>query len=147
MAIKTLKMVRPSLGASMRNQGTDITTTNVKGMSRQSGMSIDQSDHILQSVHDILTTPIGSRVMRRDYGSLIPFLIDSPLNGYFMMQLRASVIHALMRWEKRVTPVRIELMINSQSQAMQGVATLMIEYRYAVSKKIARTYLSLGNAL
>lgn len=131
----------------MFNQTAGVTITNVKGMSRQDGVSVDQSEHILQSVRDILTTPIGSRVMRRDYGSLIPFLIDSPLNGYFMMQLRASVIHALMRWEKRVTPVRIELMIDSQSQAMQGVATLMIEYKYAVSKKIARTYLSLGGAL
>lgn len=131
----------------MFNQTAGVTITNVKGMSRQNGLNIDQSEHILQSVRDILTTPIGSRVMRRDYGSLIPFLIDSPLNGYFMMQLRASVIHALMRWEKRVTPVRIELMIDSQSQAMQGVATLMIEYKYAVSKKIARTYLSLGGAL
>ena len=100
------------------------TISNVKGMSRQNGLSIEQSDHILQSVRDILTTPIGSRVMRRDYGSLLPFLIDSPLNAYFIMQLRASVIHALMRWEKRVTPVRIELLINSET--MQGIATLMI---------------------
>ena len=121
------------------------TISNVKGMSRQNGLSIEQSDHILQSVRDILTTPIGSRVMRRDYGSLLPFLIDSPLNAYFIMQLRASVIHALMRWEKRVTPVRIELLINSET--MQGIATLMIEYRYVVSKKIERTYLSLGRAL
>lgn len=121
------------------------TISNVKGMSRQSGLSIDQSNHILQSVRDILTTPIGSRVMRRDYGSLIPFLIDSPLNAYFIMQLRASVIHALMRWEKRVTPVHIELLTNSET--IQGIATLMIEYRYVVSKKIERTYLSLGGAL
>ena len=121
------------------------TISNVKGMSRQNGLSIEQSDHILQSVRDILTTPIGSRVMRRDYGSLLPFLIDSPLNAYFIMQLRASVIHALMRWEKRVTPVRIELLINSET--MQGIATLMIECRYVASKKIERTYLSLGGAL
>uniref|UniRef100_UPI0026076D20 ATPase domain-containing protein n=1 Tax=uncultured Sphingobium sp. TaxID=316087 RepID=UPI0026076D20 len=31
-------------------------------------------------VRDILTTPIGSRLMRRDYGSLIPELIDQPAN-------------------------------------------------------------------
>ena len=121
------------------------TITNIKGMSRQTGLHIDQSSHILQSVRDILTTPIGSRVMRRDYGSLLPFLIDSPINSYFIMQLRASVIHALMRWEKRVTPVRIELI--TDNQATQGIASLMIEYRYVISKKVERTYLSLGGAL
>lgn len=121
------------------------TITNIKGMSRQTGLHIDQSSHILQSVRDILTTPIGSRVMRRDYGSLLPFLIDSPINSFFIMQLRASVIHALMRWEKRVTPVRIELI--TDNQATQGIASLMIEYRYVISKKVERTYLSLGGAL
>lgn len=129
----------------MLNQDNGVTITNIKGMSRQTGLHIDQTNHILQSVRDILTTPIGSRVMRRDYGSLLPFLIDSPLNSYFMMQLRASVIHALMRWEKRVTPVRIELI--TDNQAAQGIASLMIEYRYVISKKVERTYLSLGGAL
>lgn len=129
----------------MLNQDTGVTITNIKGMSRQTGLHIDQTNHILQSVRDILTTPIGSRVMRRDYGSLLPFLIDSPMNAYFVMQLRASVIHALMRWEKRVTPVRIELI--TDIQAAQGIASLMIEYRYTVSKKVVRTYLSLGGAL
>lgn len=129
----------------MLNQSNDLATVNVKGMSRQSGQKIDQVSHILQSVRDILTTPIGSRVMRRDYGSLIPFLIDSPLNSYFAMQLRASIIHALMRWETRVTPIRIELV--TDDNASQGIASLMIEYRYVISKKVERTYLSLGGAL
>lgn len=129
----------------MLNQDNGITPINVKGMSRQSGLKIDQANHILQSVRDILTTPIGSRVMRRDYGSLLPFLIDSPMNAYFIMQLRASVIHALMRWETRVTPTRIELV--TDDSASQGIASLMIEYRYVISKKIERTYLSLGGAL
>lgn len=129
----------------MLNQDNGVTITNIKGMSRQTGLHIDQTNHILQSVRDILTTPIGSRVMRRDYGSLLPFLIDSPMNTYFVMQLRASVIHALMRWEKRVTPVRIELI--TDNQAAQGIASLMIEYRYVISKKVERTYLSLGGAL
>lgn len=129
----------------MLNQDNNVTVINVKGMSRSTGQRIDQTNHILQSVRDILMTPIGSRVMRRDYGSLLPFLIDSPINAYFIMQLRASVIHALMRWETRVTPTRIELM--TDDSASKGVASLMIEYRYVISKKIERTYLSLGGAL
>ena len=129
----------------MLNQDNSVTVINVKGMSRSTGQHIDQTNHILQSVRDILMTPIGSRVMRRDYGSLLPFLIDSPINAYFIMQLRASVIHALMRWETRVTPTRIELV--TDANAAQGIASLMIEYRYVISKKIERTYLSLGGAL
>ena len=140
-----LSLAQTLLGALMLNQDNNVTVINVKGMSRSTGQRIDQTNHILQSVRDILMTPIGSRVMRRDYGSLLPFLIDSPINAYFIMQLRASVIHALMRWETRVTPTRIELL--TDDSASQGVARLMIEYRYVISKKIERTYLSLGGAL
>lgn len=61
------------------------------------------------------------------------------------MQLRASVIHALLRWETRVTPTRIELVTDDSTS--QGLASLMIEYRYVISKKVERTYLSLGGAL
>ncbi len=140
-----LSLAQTLLGALMLNQDNNVTVINVKGMSRSTGQRIDQTNHILQSVRDILMTPIGSRVMRRDYGSLLPYLIDSPINAYFIMQLRASVIHALMRWETRVTPTRIELMTDDNTS--QGVASLMIEYRYVISKKIERTYLSLGGAL
>ena len=53
------------------------------GMSRIKGTSLSEKEHLQQSVADILTTPIGSRVMRRDYGSNIPFLIDHPISPAF----------------------------------------------------------------
>ena len=40
----------------------------------------NESDHIKQSIADILLTPVGSRIQRREYGSLIPMLIDRPIN-------------------------------------------------------------------
>ena len=49
-------------------------------MNRATGRRITAADHLRQSVADIITTPIGSRVMRRDYGSLVPALIDQPHN-------------------------------------------------------------------
>ncbi|MGL4827152.1 MAG: GPW/gp25 family protein, partial [Vibrionaceae bacterium] len=47
-------------------------------MNRFTGYSISELQHIKQSIQDILTTPLGSRVMRRDYGSAIFELIDQP---------------------------------------------------------------------
>lgn len=40
------------------------------GMSRETGKALDEAAHISQSIRDILTTPVGSRLMRRTYGSL-----------------------------------------------------------------------------
>ena len=51
------------------------------GMNAATGRALSGLDHIRQSIAEILTTPIGSRLMRRRYGSEVPELIDQPLNS------------------------------------------------------------------
>lgn len=77
-------------------------------MNRTTGQSITGLDHLRQSLGDILTTPIGSRVMRREYGSLVPELIDHPDNLPTQVRVFGAVASALMRWEPRFRLSRIE---------------------------------------
>lgn len=72
------------------------------GMNATTGHAIDGVEHIRQSVRDILTTLIGSRVMRREYGSLLPELIDQPLNGATALRAYSATVVALMKWEPRI---------------------------------------------
>src|SRR2546430_13494571 len=51
---------------------------------------------LFRSVADILSTPIGSRGMRRDYGSLVPALLDQPDNNATQARLRAAGANALV---------------------------------------------------
>lgn len=74
----------------------------MNGMNRTTGRALDSIDHLRQSIADILTTPIGSRVMRRDYGSRLPELIDQPDNGATRVRVISAVVDALMRWEPRL---------------------------------------------
>ena len=83
------------------------------GMSRVTGSSLEERAHISQSIADILTTPLGSRVMRREYGSLLPDLIDQPTNSGLVVRLYAAVIAALMRWEPRINITRMQLTLGS----------------------------------
>lgn len=78
-------------------------------MHRGTGRAIGLLDHIAQSVADIVTTPVGSRVMRRDYGSLLPYLIDQPDNAATQIRVISAVAGALMRWEPRLSLARIGL--------------------------------------
>lgn len=71
-------------------------------MSATTGRAMDEAAHIRQSIRDILTTRVGSRVMRRDYGSLVPELIDQPANPITQMRLRAATVMAVLRWEPRI---------------------------------------------
>lgn len=79
------------------------------GMSADTGKRLTTRDHIRQSVRDILTTPIGSRVMRRDYGSYLFELIDQPLHGATLLRAYAASADALIRWERRITMQNIVL--------------------------------------
>jgi phage baseplate assembly protein W len=81
----------------------------MRGMSATTGAPIDGLAHLQQSIADILTTPVGSRVMRRDYGSQLPLLIDQPYNGSTRIRLYAAIATALMRWEPRVRLTRVAI--------------------------------------
>lgn len=79
------------------------------GMDGRTGMFTDDLAHLRQSIVDVLTTPIGSRLQRRDYGSLLPELIDQPFNDETRLRLFGATATALMRWEPRIRLTRIEL--------------------------------------
>lgn len=73
-------------------------------MSRATGRPVaDKLAAIRQSLHDIFTTPIGSRIQRREYGSLLFQLIDAPMNPANRLRLAAALVDAATRWEPRVT--------------------------------------------
>lgn len=73
------------------------------GMSQGNGRAITDTDHLRQSVRDILLTPQGSRIARREYGSLLSELIDQPQNPALRLQVMSAVYVALSRWEPRLT--------------------------------------------
>ena len=78
-------------------------------MSATTGKAIDGAEHLAQSISDALTTPLNTRVMRRDYGSLLPELIDQPFNGQTRTLLFGAIATALMRWEPRIRIKRLSL--------------------------------------
>lgn len=76
-------------------------------MDRTTGRRISGIDHVRQSVADILTTPLGSRLERRNYGSLLPSLIDQPDNAHTRLRCYAAIASALMKWEPRLRITRV----------------------------------------
>lgn len=72
------------------------------GMHASNGKAISGNAHLAQSISDILSTPLGTRVMRRDYGSMLFELIDQPLNAATRMLVNAATAIAIKRWEPRI---------------------------------------------
>ena len=92
------------------------------GMNARTGYRLSGLEHIEQSIAQILTTPIGTRVMRRDFGSLIPDLIDQPLNDETRLMVYAATATAIHKWEPRFRMSKAELQVDGLS----GEATLYL---------------------
>jgi phage baseplate assembly protein W len=73
----------------------------ITGMCRNTGKLLGELAHLKQSIVDILTTPIGSRIMRRDYGSRLFELVDQPINDRLKVQIYSATAEALGKWEPR----------------------------------------------
>lgn len=79
------------------------------GMNAQTGRAISGLAHIYQSIGQILTTALASRVERREFGSELPDLIDAPYNTATRVRLYAATATALMRFEPRIKVTRVRL--------------------------------------
>lgn len=79
----------------------------MNGIENTSGKHLSGIDHLRQSITDILTTPIGTRVMRRDYGSRLYELVDAPINRALLVEIYTAVAEALGNWESRLELTRV----------------------------------------
>lgn len=106
-------------------------------MNRETGGAIGELAHIGQSITDILTTRIGTRVMRREYGSLIPELVDHPFNDATQLRVYAAAVMALMRWEPRISLSRVQFVgANLQGQAVLDFEGSLVDTNEALSLSV-----------
>lgn len=71
------------------------------GIDRTAGGPRTDWAHVEQSLRVILTTPIGSRVMRRDFGSHLPDLVDRKMTSRLVLAVYVAAAEAIRRWEPR----------------------------------------------
>lgn len=97
----------------------------MRGMNASTGKELEGIEHLKQSIIDILTTPIGSRVMRRDYGSQLFKLVDKPINRDFTLEIYAATAEALEKWETRFKLEKVKII-----EVKEGRVTLDLEGVY-----------------
>ncbi len=79
------------------------------GTDQTSGKPLSGIAHLRQSITDILTTPLGSRVCRRTYGSRLFELIDAPLNAATLVDMYQATAEAIIAWEPRLQVTQVKV--------------------------------------
>jgi phage baseplate assembly protein W len=97
------------------------------GMNAITGRAIGGLSHLFQSIGQILSTPEGSRLQRRTFGSPLFELIDAPHNQVTRVRVYAAIATALARQEPRLQLRRVALSeVTSSGTAVfdiEGIAT------------------------
>jgi len=79
------------------------------GMDRNTGRWIAGWPHTLQSIADVLSTPLETRVLRRMYGADDETLQDRPINPDVITTAIMAVAVPVARWEPRVEMVHVSI--------------------------------------
>jgi uncharacterized protein len=96
------------------------------GIDRETGRLLTGWDHCAQSIGVVLTTRIGSRVMRRAFGASVKDLQDRNPDPRTMLAVFSAIATALRQWEPGF---RLTKIVPEQVGA-DGVAVLAIAGTY-----------------
>lgn len=96
------------------------TIADFQGMDAVTSRAIAATAHLAQSIGDILSTRIGTRVERRQYGSNVPDYIDAPMTNVQRTRMYGAAAAALLTWDPRLKLARIQLLRDEAGTGMQG---------------------------
>ena len=86
----------------------------MNGMNMNTGELITGIEYLRQSVWRILSTPLGTRIMRPEFGSRLPELIDYPFNSSTRLAMEAATSDALARWEPTFDVQEVEVKMDTE---------------------------------
>ncbi|CAI2527501.1 GPW/gp25 family protein [Serratia ficaria] len=105
----------------------------MQGVNAANGKRLGDSSHLRQSVFDILTTPIGSRVLVRDYGSRLFDLVDNPQDESTRVHIIAATAGALARWEPRLQVKAVTVQFVSEGEFDLTIDGISSETGYPIT--------------
>lgn len=97
----------------------------VYGMDQSTGQLITGVAHIHQSITNLLQARVGSRVMRRSYGSSWLHYLDQPLNERNLLAIYAAVSQDLALHEPRIN---VQSLQYEKADLTQGKGWLRIQW-------------------
>lgn len=71
------------------------------GLNAATGAALSDWPNVQQAITKILTTRIGTRVMRRTFGSDLPDMIDRKMTAQNVLLVYSAAAAAIEKWEPR----------------------------------------------
>ncbi len=99
----------------------------MRGMNPQTGDTLEGIEYLQHRLRDVLTTPLGSRIMRREYGCGLFERLDENINAAWLVQCYQDIaeavsnpINGLQDFQlKKITPVMGDASDNENGMTFQ----------------------------
>nr|WP_302831665.1 GPW/gp25 family protein [uncultured Bacteroides sp.] len=86
---------------------------------------VDEEEDIRQSLQIILSTRLGERIMRPDFGTDLNNLVFHNMDLTARTQLRAAIEEAILYWEPRIS---LDSVSFDTSEERNGILSILLEY-------------------
>jgi len=87
------------------NEATYVDVNSRFGLNRRPEIILD-NETIENSFYNIITTPLGTRQFRRDYGSKLHEFIHEPIDAFTAFEIEADLLQNLRLHEQRARIIR-----------------------------------------
>jgi phage baseplate assembly protein W len=101
---------------------------------------VSGDENVEQSLHLLLLTALGERLMRADFGSAAPRLVFAPGSAQFLGLLERTVRDAVRDWEPRVDldDVRAEIVADMPNGRPEDDNRVIVSIDYRVRRTNTR---------
>ncbi len=96
----------------------------MRGMNNTTGKPIDGLDYLRQRLTDVLSTPKGTRLMRREYGCGLFDLLDQAMTEGWLVQCYAAIAEAIADPVNGLQDFRVEQLAPAELSEGMGVFQL-----------------------
>ena len=106
------------------------------GMNKYDGSALTGLKHIEQSIAEILTTPLGSRYYRPDFGCSLSDYVDGVGNDETLSRIKIEIARALTEWEPRITIRSVNADFNTQGRFTLALGYIINQNNSSQSLKL-----------
>jgi phage baseplate assembly protein W len=86
---------------------------------------ISGEEDILSSLNILMTTSLGERVLRTNYGSRVPNMVFEPLDSSQRAILSQHIIDSIYLYEPRIVPLDVIVEV----RPLEGRVDIMVEFK------------------
>ena len=87
-----------------------------------------EHEQIRRSIRDIIVTPLGQRLVRRDYGSRVIEYFGENIGAKNNLRIASAIMEAVDKWEKRVKITKIDALAANNIDTSSGKTKFLIRY-------------------